>query len=259
MFLVGQFQEGQDFPQVAQLLLDDQDVAVLELDLLLLLVSQEVGGDVPAVEAQPVHVLHFVVQCLPLLHCDDPVVAHLLVETGQDVSDLLVPVGGNGRHVEDGFSALHGGGAGRKFLADLFDGQIDAFLEVGGVHSGLDLLVAFLVDGSGQDSGRGGSVSGFIIGLVGDILDEGGSDVGGFVGEVDCLGDCDSVLGDFGRSVALVDEDIPASRAEGDLYGIAELLASFEEFFPGLAAEKKFFGCVVPWDVGESNGSSSNL
>ena len=79
----------------------------------------------------------------------------------------------------------------------MFDGFVDASFDVGGVHAGFDLLVSLFVDCSGKNSGCCGAVSGLIVGLVGDVLDESSSDVGGFVGEVDSFGDSDTVFGDF--------------------------------------------------------------
>ena len=139
----------------------------------------------------------------------------------------------------------------------MLDGFVNASLDVGGVHAGLDLLVAFLVDGSGKDGGGCGSVSGLIVGLIGDILDESGADVGGFVGKLDSLGDSDTVLGDFWGAEALVDEDVPASWAEGDLNCVRELLASLEELLACLATEEDFFGCEVALDIGEGAGVSA--
>jgi hypothetical protein len=79
----------------------------------------------------------------------------------------------------------------------LINGHINALFDVSGVNTGFNLLVAFFIDGSGQEGGCSGSISGFIIGLIGDILDKGGSDVDGFIWKINGFGYGDTVFGDF--------------------------------------------------------------
>lgn len=145
-----------------------------------------------------------------------------------------------------------------QFLGDELDGAVDALLDVGGVEAGLDLLEALLVDGAGQDGGGGGAVAGFVVGLVGDVLHQTGSDVHGLLADFDCLRDGDSVLGDFGAAVALVDQDVSAAGTEGHLDCVAQLSAAFEEFLASLGAEEELFGGVVLLEVEKGGGSASD-
>lgn len=128
----------------------------------------------------------------------------------------------------------------------MFDSHINTSLNVSRVQSCLNFFISLFVDGSGKESGCGSTVSGLIVSLVGDILDESSSDVGSFVGEIDCLGDSNSVLCDLGRSVALIDENVAASGSESDLDRIGELFAAFEELFAGLTAEEELLCSEVP-------------
>ena len=84
---------------------------------------------------------------------------------------------------------------------------------MGGVQSGLNLFESLFVDGPRQNGSSGSTITGFIISLVGHILDQSGSDVGSLVGKVNSFGDGDSVLGDFGGSIALIDEYVSSSWA----------------------------------------------
>ena len=136
----------------------------------------------------------------------------------------------------------------------MFNCHVDSPLQVSWVHSCLDFLISFFIDCSCQNSSSCCSISSFIICLVCNIFDKGGSNVGGFVGEVDCFGDGDSVFGDFGGAIALVDEDISASGSEGDLDCIGELLASLEELLSCLAAEEEVLGGVEFLEVCEFSG-----
>jgi hypothetical protein len=198
LFLVGELEEGENVAETGEFLLDVEDVAIVVLDFLLLLVSEKVGRDVSSVEAEAVNALDLVVQGLAFLDSDDAVVAHPVVEIGQDSADFFIAVGRDGGHIENGFLSLHGGRARFQLFGDVLDGEIDALLDFGWVKACLDLLVAFLEDGAGEDGSSGGAVSGFVVCLIGNVLDEGGSDVDAFVRQVDCLGDSDAVLGDLG-------------------------------------------------------------
>ena len=93
LLLVGEFKEGQHVPDVGELLLDYQNVAVLELDLLLLVVSHEVGRNEPPVELHAVHKFDLVVQSLSVLDGYSAVNAYLFVEFGQHISNGSVSVG----------------------------------------------------------------------------------------------------------------------------------------------------------------------
>jgi len=56
-------------------------------------------------------------------------------------------------------------------------GLVDAALDGHRVGAGGDVAQAFLVDGQGQDGGRGGAVAGDVAGLLGDGVDQLGARV----------------------------------------------------------------------------------
>lgn len=56
-----------------------------------------------------------------------------------------------------------------EILDDLVDSEIDSPPEIHGVHSCGDGLAALPEDGSGEDGGGGGAVSGDVVGLIRDL------------------------------------------------------------------------------------------
>ena len=68
------------------------------------------------------------------------------------------------------------------------------------------------------------AVTGDVVGLLGDFLDELGTDLLEGVFEVDLLGDGDTVVGDRGRAPLLLEDDVAALRAEGDAHCVGELV-----------------------------------
>ena len=125
---------------------------------------------------------------------------------------------------------------------DGFGGLHDAALQRDRVGSGGHVAEAFLVDGFGQHGRRGGAVAGDVRGLGGDFADELRAHV--FIGalEFDFLGHRDTVLGDGGGTVFLVDDDIASSRPEGGFDGAGEFFHAAEQGLAGGFVELELFG-----------------
>ncbi len=68
------------------------------------------------------------------------------------------------------------------------------------------------------------AVTGDVVGLLGDLLDERGADLLVRILELDLLRDRHAVVGDRGRAPLLVEHDVAALRAERDAYGVGELV-----------------------------------
>ena len=110
------------------------------------------------------------------------------------------------------------------------------------VDAGDDGLEAFVEDGFGEDGGGGGAVAGDVAGLAGDFADHAGAHVFIDVFQVDFLGDGDAVLGDGGRAEGLLEDDVAALGAEGDLDGAGELADAAANCFAGFLIEGDDFG-----------------
>ena len=131
---------------------------------------------------------------------------------------------------------------------DGLDGLLDAALERHRVGAGGDVAQALADQRLGEHGGRGGAVTGDVVGLLGDLLDELGADLLVRVLELDLLGDGDAVVGDRGGAPLLLQDDVAALRAEGDLDGVGEDVHAPLEAAAGLLVERD--------DLGHSGGSS---
>src|SRR5205085_1871818 len=119
--------------------------------------------------------------------------------------------------------------------------QIDTSLQIHRVHAGGNRLRAFPNDGGGQHGRGGGAVAGRIGRLGSDFAHHLRAHVLELVVEFDLLGDGDAVLGDAGSTKRLVEHDVAALRAEGDLHRVVENVDAAQHLVPSLNAELNFF------------------
>ena len=125
-------------------------------------------------------------------------------------------------------------------------GPLDAALQRHRVRAGRDVAQAFLHDRL-REHGRGGrAVTGDVVGLLGDLLDELRADLLERVVELDLLGDRDAVVGDRGRAPLLLEDDVAALGAERDLDGVRELVHAALERPPRLLVERDELRCHPP-------------
>src|ERR671930_1180955 len=191
------------------LLVGDQDVRVLEHRLHAVGVGDEVGRDGALVEAHPLDRLQLDAEGVGLLDGDDALLADGVHRLGDDLADL-------------GVAGRHGGGvgdlvAGLDVLGLVLDGLdrdldrlLDAALEAHRVGAGGDVAQALADQRLGQHGGGGGAVTGDVVGLLGDLLDELGPDLLPRVLELDLLGDRYAVIGDRGSAPLLLQHHVAA-------------------------------------------------
>src|SRR5208337_1900090 len=160
----------------ADFLFVNQDVGVLLNGLHALGIGDEVRRQIAAVELHALHHFELRLESLGLFHGDDAILADLLHGLGNDVSDGLVIVGGDGAHLGNHFA---GDGLGElvefalaalagllvDVTTDSVDGLLDATLHSHGVGAGRDRLDPFAIDGLRQNGGGGSAVAGDIRGL----------------------------------------------------------------------------------------------
>ncbi len=100
-------EQRHDVLHARDLLLVDEDVAVVEHALHLCGIGHEVGRQVAAVELHALHELDLGLQALALVHRDHAVLADLIHGLGEQLTDLGVIVGGDGRDLGHLLLALH--------------------------------------------------------------------------------------------------------------------------------------------------------
>ena len=223
---------------------DEQDVGVLEDGLHALGVGHEVRRDVALVEAHPLDQVHVHAEGLGLLDGDDPVLAHLVDGLGDHLADLGVG-GRDGGHLGDLALGLGLPGDAVDGVDGLLDAGLDALLQAHRVGPGGHVAQALVDHGPGQHGGRGGAVTGDVVGLLGHLLDQLGADPLAGVLELDVLGDGDAVVGDGGGAPLLVEDHVAALGPEGDPHGVGQLVHAGLERPPGLLVEGDQLGHVV--------------
>jgi hypothetical protein len=213
---------GQHVADVGDLLVVDEDEGVFQLNILVLLVIDEIGREVAAIELHALDHIQLVVQGLAFLDGDDAFLANLLHGLGDDLADGLVGVGGDGANLGNGLVLGTGLGQDTQFGDHGLNGLVDTALEVHGVHASGNGLEALAQHGLGQDGGSGGAVTRDVGGLGGDFLDHLGAHVLEPILELDFLGDGDAVLGDGGSAKALLQHHVAALGTQGDLDGVGQ-------------------------------------
>ena len=217
-------QQGDEHAGGADLLLVDEDIGIFEDCLHAVLVGDEVGAEVAAVELHALDDVDLGLEALALLDGDHAVGADLLEGVGQALADALVAVGGDRGDLGDLLLlAADALGVGLHLADDPLDGQVDATLQGHRVGPGGQGFQAFLEDRLGQDGRRGGAVPGGVGGLAGGLLHELGTHVLVGVGQLDLLGHGHAVLGHRGAAPALVDDRVSASGAERAPHGLGQL------------------------------------
>ena len=122
------------------------------------------------------------------------------------------------------------------------DGLLDAPLEADGAGAGGDVAQALADQRLGQHGGGGGAVTGDVVGLGGDLLDQLRAHVLEGVVELDLPGDGHAVVGDRGGAELLVEHDVAALRAEGDLDRVGQLVDAGLEGAAGVLVELEDLG-----------------
>ena len=156
--------------------------------------------------------------------------------------------GGDGCRGGDLLLSLDLLGRGEQLVGDGLDGLLDALLQRDGVGAGGDVAQALAHERLSQHRRGGGAVTGDVVGLLGDLLDELGADLLERLVELDLLGDRDAVVRDRGGAPLLLEHDVAATRAEGHLDGVGQDVQAALEAAAGLLVESDDLchKCVVP-------------
>ena len=216
-------EQRQEVLHARDLLVHDQDVGVIEDRFHPLGVGHEVRRDVALVEPHALDELELHAERVGLLDRDHAVLADLVDGLGDDLADLGVGRG-DGADVGDLLLGVDLLGLVADRLDRQLDRALDAALQRHRVGAGRDVAQAFLHDRLGEHRRGGGAVTGDVVRLLGDLLDELGADLLERVVELDLLGDRDAVVGDGGGAPLLLEDHVAALGPERDLDGVGELV-----------------------------------
>ncbi|MCY1228178.1 hypothetical protein D9M72_404770 [compost metagenome] len=240
------FEDSNQFLDVGDLGVDDQDVRVFEDRLLALSVGDEVSGDVALVEAHAFGQFKLESEGVGLLDGDNTFLADLVQRLCDQRADFVV-TGGNRCRSGDLFLGFDFLGGRQQFGGDGFNSLLDAALQGQRISTGRDVAQAFLDQGLCEHGRRGGAVASDVIRLLGNFLDQLGADLLVGIVQLDLLGDGNTIVGDRGGAPLLFEDDVASTRAEGDLDGVGEDVQA-----PLKTAARLFIKCN---DLGH-NGSS---
>src|SRR5690606_17172184 len=95
--------------------------------------------------------------------------------------------------------------------------------------------------GLSQNGRGGGAVTGLVVGLGRDVLEQLGAHVLEAILQLDFLGDGDAVLGDRRSAEALFQNHVTAFRAEGRFYRVGQDVYANQHFLASRVAELDFF------------------
>ena len=214
-------EHGQDVLDRPDLLVRDQDVRVVEDGLHALGVGDHVRRQVALVELHALGELELEAEGLALLDVHDAVLAHLLDRVRDHVTDLAL-ARRDARDPGDVLLAVDLLGLLLQVLHDRVDALLDAALEPHRVRAGGNVLQALADDRLREHGRRRGAVSRHVVGRRGDLAHELCALVLERVLELDLTRDRDAVVRDRRSAELLVQDDVPALRAKGDLDRIGQ-------------------------------------
>src|SRR4029077_5883310 len=208
-------QHWQQVGDRGDLLVGDQDEGILQDRLHAGRVGHHVGRDVALVELHAVDELQLVLNAARLLDGDDAVLANLLHRVGDHLADLGI-ARRDRRHLGDLLAIRDLNRLLLDGLDDFVDSLLDADLQEHRVGAGGHVAQPLADDCRGQyDRGRG-AVTGDVVGLARDFLDELGPHVFEGILQLDLLRNRHAVVGDRRGTELLVEYDVTAFGADGN-------------------------------------------
>ena len=116
---------------------------------------------------------------------------------------------------------------------DRIRSEVNALLELHRVRASRDIAHAFVNDGLGEHGGRGGAVTGNIVGLGGGFLQKLRAHVCEWIFELNLFSDGNAVMGDGRGAEFLVERNVATLRAEGGLHRIRKSVNTLFERLAG--------------------------
>ena len=230
---------------VDQLLLVQEDVRIFQLDGHGVLVGDEVGREVAAVELHTFDHFQFVFEAATFVNGDDAFFTDFFHRFGDDFANALVAVGRDRAYLRNGL----GVGAGHGHRLNLFDrcghGLVDTAFQIHRVHARGHAFQAFRYDGLCQNGGRGGTVTGGVGSLGSDFFHHLGTHVLELVFQFDLFGNRYTIFGHSRCAKRLVQHYVAAFRAQRNFYGVCQNVDAARHAFTSIIRKLNLLSCHV--------------
>eukprot|EP00754_Rhynchopus_humris_P026020 Rhum_TRINITY_DN14986_c0_g1::Rhum_TRINITY_DN14986_c0_g1_i1::g.130693::m.130693 len=237
-------QRRQDVLDVRQLLLRHEHVRVLELHTLRLRVRHEERRDEAALERHALHDVQLCLHRLAVRHRDHALLAHALHRVRDQLSDLLVAVRRDRRHLRDLLLRRDVLRLRLQRRQHLLHRQVHAALQVHRVRPRRHRLEPLLEHRARQQRRRRRAVARHVVRGVGHLAHELRAQVLEVVRELDRLRHRHTVLRDLRRAVRLLDDHVAALRAERHHNRLRQLLNAVQHRLAGLQSVLDVFAGV---------------
>ena len=233
-------QQGQDVLNGGDLLVRDQDERIFQIGFHLVHISCHVGGDIASVELHAFNQVQLGQHGLALFDGDDAVLGDLLHSVRYHLADFII-TGRNSSDSLDVLLAVDGGRHSRDLGNGCVRGLLHALAQDNGVGACRQVLHAFVDHSLGQNGSGGRAVTGHIIGLGGNFLDQLRAHVLEAVFQLDLLGNGHTVIGNGGSAIGFVQDYVSALGAQCDLNSIRELINAGDHSLSCFSAVLDFF------------------
>src|SRR5580698_153069 len=258
------FQQGEQFANVRDLLVDQKDQRFVQLGALALLIVDEVRREVAAIELHAFDHFELVLEARTFFNRDHAFLADLRHRIRNGLADALVGVRGDRADLRNRLRILAGFGELLQLLGGRADRLVDAALQVHRVDTRRYGLQTLTDDRLRENGGGGGAIAGFVGGVGSDFLHHLRAHVLELVLQFDFLCNGDTVLGDGGSTEALVEHGVTAFGAQRDLDGIRQNIHTLEHACPSVVAEAYVFSChllipLIKFDLHEVNSERRGL
>ena len=156
-----------------------------------------------------------------VLNGDDAFLADLLHSLSNELADLSV-ASGNRSGCGNLFLGLNFLRGGEQSLGHSLNSPLNAALEAQRVSASSHVAQALADQCLSQNGSGGSTVTGDVVSLLGNFLDELRTNLLVRILQLDFLRDRDTVVGDGGGAPRLLQHDVTAAGAEGHLHCISE-------------------------------------
>ena len=199
------------------------------------------GGNVALVEAHALHQFEVHPEGLGLFHGDDAVLADLVDGLGDELADLGVSCGDT-RDLGDLALGLGLPGQGLEAADRGLYACLDPLAQAHRVGASRYVAQALVDHGPCQDRRGRRAVACYVIGLLGDLFDQLGTNLFKRVFELDLFRDRDTVVGDRGGSPLLFQHHVAALGAQRDAYCVGQLVHPLLKGSAGLFVKSNQLG-----------------